>query len=111
MKTKKILNFGIIPLLTIVCILSGCKKSNSLNSQNQNDDFNILSQEISELNQRIKKLEEVKVPSTSSSNESKFIKSITFRRGTKDARLRIYWSVGERTDLPCTKEQSIWACG
>ncbi len=39
------------------------------------------------------------------------IKSITFRMGSKDDRLRIYWEDGSKTDLPCTKEQSIWACG
>tara|TARA_Y100001968_G_C19255275_1_gene666472 strand:- start:393 stop:614 length:222 start_codon:yes stop_codon:yes gene_type:complete len=39
------------------------------------------------------------------------IKSLTFREGSKDDRIRIYWSSGKKTDLPCTKEQSIWACG
>ncbi len=39
------------------------------------------------------------------------IRSITFRNGTRDDRLRIYWADGSKTDLPCTKEQSIWACG
>tara|TARA_Y100001968_G_C19451390_1_gene768902 strand:+ start:259 stop:627 length:369 start_codon:yes stop_codon:yes gene_type:complete len=39
------------------------------------------------------------------------IKSITFRLNTKDDRLRIYWADGSKSDLPCTKEQSIWACG
>ena len=39
------------------------------------------------------------------------IKSLTFRLGTKDDRLRIYWADGSNSDLPCTKEQSIWVCG
>ncbi len=39
------------------------------------------------------------------------IKSLTFRLGTRDDRLRIYWADGSNSDLPCTKEQSIWACG
>ncbi len=39
------------------------------------------------------------------------IKSLTFRVGTKDDRLRIYWEDGSKSDLPCTKEQSIWVCG
>ncbi len=39
------------------------------------------------------------------------IKEVTFRIGTEDDRLRIYWSDGRKTDLPCTKEQNIWACG
>ena len=37
------------------------------------------------------------------------IKSITFRRGTTDDRLRIYWADGSSSDLPCTQEQSLLA--
>lgn len=39
------------------------------------------------------------------------VKSLTFRMGTSDDRLRIYWADGSTSDLPCTKEQSTWACG
>ena len=39
------------------------------------------------------------------------IKSLTFRIDTLDDRLRIYWADGSSSDLPCTKEQNIWACG
>ena len=39
------------------------------------------------------------------------IKYLTFRLGTKDDRLRIYWENGSNSDLPCTKEQLIWVCG
>jgi len=39
------------------------------------------------------------------------IKSLTFRTGTEDDRLRIYWEDGSKSDLPCMKEQFIWACG
>jgi hypothetical protein len=39
------------------------------------------------------------------------IKSLTFRIGSEDDRLRIYWADGSRTDLPCTKEQSTYVCG
>jgi hypothetical protein len=39
------------------------------------------------------------------------VKSLTFRMGTTDDRLRIYWADGSSSDLPCTKEQSTWACG
>ncbi|MBM5820487.1 MAG: hypothetical protein FJ070_10465 [Cyanobacteria bacterium K_DeepCast_150m_m2_101] len=39
------------------------------------------------------------------------VKSLTFRMGTNDDRLRIYWADGTSSDLPCTKEQSTWACG
>ena len=39
------------------------------------------------------------------------VKSLTFRMGSADDRLRIYWADGTSSDLPCTKEQSTWACG
>jgi len=39
------------------------------------------------------------------------IKSLTFRLGSEDDRLRIYWADGSQTDLPCTKEQSTFVCG
>ena len=39
------------------------------------------------------------------------VKSITFRSGTNDDRLRIYWADGSSSNLPCTKEQNTWACG
>jgi hypothetical protein len=39
------------------------------------------------------------------------IKSLTIRTGSEDDRLRIYWADGSTTDLPCTKEQSTFACG
>ncbi len=39
------------------------------------------------------------------------VKSLTFRTGTDDDRLRIYWSDGTSTDLPCTQEQATYVCG
>ena len=39
------------------------------------------------------------------------VKSLTFRMGSADDRLRIYWADGTSSDLPCTKEQGTWACG
>lgn len=39
------------------------------------------------------------------------VKSLTFRIGSSDDRLRIYWADGTTTNLPCTKEQGTWACG
>ena len=39
------------------------------------------------------------------------IRSLTYRSGTADDRLRIYWADGSVSDLPCTKEQATLACG
>jgi hypothetical protein len=39
------------------------------------------------------------------------VKSLTYRSGTSDDRLRIYWADGSSSDLPCTKEQNTLVCG
>ena len=39
------------------------------------------------------------------------IKSLTYRSGTEEDRLRIYWADGSTSDLPCTKEQTTTVCG
>jgi len=39
------------------------------------------------------------------------VKSVTYRSGTSDDRLRIYWADGSSSDLPCTKEQTTLVCG
>ncbi len=44
-------------------------------------------------------------------SSSSMVQSITLRIGSEDDRLRIYWTNGTNSDLPCTKEQSIWVCG
>ncbi len=81
---------------------------------------NIYSHQDAEINQlkiRISQIEESLKGNSSNQpkEESKVsinpIKSITFRMGSNDDRIRIYWEDGRKTDMPCTKEQSIWACG
>ncbi|MGB5133782.1 MAG: hypothetical protein WBN89_01255 [Prochlorococcaceae cyanobacterium] len=39
------------------------------------------------------------------------VRSITYRSGTDDDRLRIYWADGTSSDLPCTQEQATLVCG
>ena len=96
-----------------IFIAGGCQR----NSQNLSPRRNLSNDAISQLEIRVEKIESlIKKQKSSSSNKdfanpSRLIKSITFRIGTEDDRLRIYWADGSNTDLPCTKEQSIWACG
>ena len=72
---------------------------------------------ISRLEQRLEQLErqvrEQLPPPSDNSNKVPAgpVSSITLRTGTADDRLRIYWAEGTRSDLPCTKEQTTWACG
>jgi outer membrane murein-binding lipoprotein Lpp len=39
------------------------------------------------------------------------VRSITYRSGTDDDRLRIYWADGSSSDLPCSQEQATLVCG
>ena len=86
---------------------------------NRKEKINSLTREksINRLEQKIEKLEQIiKQDSVTPSKKNMHtptgrIKSLTFRIGTEDDRLRIYWEDGSKSDLPCTKEQFIWACG
>lgn len=75
-------------------------------------------QRLQQLEQRVQQLEQRQAtPEKADPADSKgkppagVVKSLTFRIGSEDDRLRIYWADGSRTDLPCTKEQGTWACG
>ena len=98
-----------------VTALSGCQKNESPNQRP-----NTQSKEIKRLELRLTKIEgqvddlERKLPihgERDIKTPAGPIKSVTFRIGTEDDRLRIYWADGRNSDLPCLKEQSIWACG
>ncbi len=110
--TKKVLLFAVF-LAAGVMLLEGCQKA----KQPLTPQPSLQDKAISRLEMRINKLEsQIKATKTTSSQKdintpTGPIKSITFRIGTKDDRLRVYWADGSNSDLPCTKEQSIWACG
>ena len=93
---------GILPLI-------GCKNDPKPLPSIPSLEYKILTR----LEARVKKLEDElnDVKNKSSIDKLTRIKSITMRFGTTDDRLRIYWSNGRKTDMPCTKEQSQWVCG
>ena len=97
-------------LLIGVFAITGCYSKQQLPDSNQ-------SQDLSQLERRVKKIED-NLSKTEPTNErdektpSGPIKSLTFRMGTVDDRLRIYWADGRSSDLPCNQEgQGVWACG
>ena len=107
--------------LLFTCIFIGAGILTSVGCQQKTKtlirDPNNALKEINRLEIRINNLENQigrKVPE-SKRNDLKTptgpIKSVTLRLGTNDDRLRIYWANGSKSDLPCLKEQSIWACG
>lgn len=102
---------GAVALLTLG-LLSSCQTSSKLDRSNSGSQ----TQAIQRLDERLKRLElrldtATPVPDQGNRVPPGPIKSITFRSGTADDRVRIYWANGDRTDLPCTLEQGTWACG
>ena len=101
-------------VLAAVSLLMACQNGSKPvlnNSYPYNEaEINQLKIQISALEKLINQKNKTK-SSKSIKNIKSPIKSITFRIGSKDDRIRIYWQDGSKTDLPCTKEQSIWACG
>jgi hypothetical protein len=94
-------------------LISACQQS----SDQQPATDNSRDGQISQLNSRLDQLERRinrEMPGSDDSGERVPpgpIKSITFRSGTADDRLRIYWENGQVSSLPCTLEQGTWACG
>lgn len=67
--------------------------------------------QIQQLERRLNQLSPAVSPEGPGKVPAGLIKSLTYRSGTSDDRLRIYWSDGKVSDLPCTKEQSTLVCG
>ena len=99
--------------VTTVALISACSRGPG---EQQTTDKNI-DAEIGALTTRMDQLERrvsEGMPGSDDSGERVPpgpIKSITFRSGTADDRLRIYWEDGKVSSLPCTLEQGTWACG
>tara|TARA_Y100001968_G_scaffold102757_1_gene92723 strand:- start:3764 stop:4135 length:372 start_codon:yes stop_codon:yes gene_type:complete len=113
---QKSLNGVLIGL--VIFLLLGCKGTNKIEGNEVSiNKVPYVEYEINELKIKLSQLEAL-IHSQPKKNkvqdlktQANNIKSITFRIGSEDDRIRIYWNDGSKTDLPCTKEQSIWACG
>ncbi len=111
---KKVRSCLLIPL---IIGLSSCKATNKAYKEIP---FSI-EKRINQLEKRLSKIESQRrsIKSNSKTQEVNIrqkspamqIKSLTFRVGSEDDRLRIYWGDGTKSDLPCSKEQSVWICG
>jgi outer membrane murein-binding lipoprotein Lpp len=91
--------------------LAGCQGRKSSDLQQLQQRQEQLQLQIQQLEQRLN----ATTPRDGSDRQGKPpagpVKSITFRSGTGDDRLRIYWADGSTSDLPCTKEQTTTVCG
>jgi len=93
--------------LTAALLLVGCEKKSSLESQR----IDQLEFKIQQLESRLNKVP-VQQPAPSNDKQpAGRIKSLTYRTGSNENRLRIYWADGSQSDLECTQEQSTLACG
>ena len=104
---------AIISLVAGILLINGCQnKRHSFKNMRTGQE-----KELASVKRRVEKLESQINSETNNSSQENFkqsaspIKSITFRIGTRDDRLRIYWKNGSNSDLPCMKEQSTWICG
>jgi hypothetical protein len=99
-----------VPLLALLVISSGCQPPGQQEVQ-------VLQQRQEQLELKIQQLEQ-RLNATAPDAADKRgkppagpVKSLTFRSGSSDDRLRIYWADGSTSDLPCTKEQGTLVCG
>jgi hypothetical protein len=88
-------------------LLAGCQRGPSPESQRIDE----LELKIQQLEQRLNKATRPDPADKAGKPPAGPVKSLTFRTGTDDDRLRIYWGDGTSTDLPCTREQATYVCG
>ena len=93
--------------LASLLLLAGCQRGPSAESQR----LDRLELKIQQLERRLAHPDEADTSDKAGKPPAGPVKSVTFRMGTEDDRLRIYWADGTSSDLPCTKEQATWACG
>lgn len=105
------LSIPAVALVTACLSLSGCQGGNRR-------DIQLLQQRQEQLQLQVQQLEQrlnATTPRDGADRQGKPpagpVKSLTYRSGTGDDRLRIYWADGTRSDLPCTKEQHTLVCG
>jgi hypothetical protein len=98
--------------LTAASLLSaGCQRQPSAELQRLQQRQEQLEVKIQQLEQKLNLVTPGNGADPAGKPPAGAIKSLTYRSGTEDDRLRIYWADGSTSDLPCTKEQSTLVCG
>jgi hypothetical protein len=95
-----------LPLASLL-LLTGCQGGPSVERQK----LERLELRVQQLERRLAHPDETDTADKAGKPPAGPVKSLTFRMGSADDRLRIYWADGTTSDLPCTKEQGTWACG
>ena len=97
--------------LVLPLFLGGCQQAESVRNNQLLQRQEQLELQVQQLEQRLNRLPAAPSARGNDRAPAGVVKSLTFRSGTNDDRLRIYWADGSVSDLPCTKEQSTLACG
>ena len=102
---------ALVALAGTALMMSGCQRQPSAELQRVQQRQEQLELKIQQLEQRLNAVGPGNGADPAGKPPAGVIKSLTYRSGTDDDRLRIYWADGSKSDLPCTKEQSTLVCG
>jgi hypothetical protein len=98
------------PLFAALTLAGGCQRLDKRETQQLLQRQEQLELKIQQLEKRLNA-----VAPGAADNQGKPpagpVRSLTFRSGSSDDRLRIYWADGTTSNLPCTREQGTWVCG
>lgn len=100
-------SLGSLPLFGVL-LLVGCQNNEAAQQRQRLDRLELKLQQVE---QRLAHPDAADTADKAGRPPAGPVKSLTFRMGSADDRLRIYWADGTSSDLPCTKEQATWACG
>jgi len=92
-------------------LLASCQSKPSAELQQMQQRQEQVEVKIQQLEQRLNTLAPGNGADPAGKPPAGAIKSITYRSGTADDRLRIYWADGSTTNLPCKQEQATLVCG
>lgn len=92
-------------------LIAGCQRQPSAELQRVQQRQEQLELKIQQLEQKLNAVTPGNGADPAGKPPAGAIKSLTYRSGTEDDRLRIYWADGSKSDLPCTKEQATVVCG
>jgi len=97
--------------IALALISAGCAGGNGARVNQLLQRQEQMELQVQQLERRLNQLTPAPARGANSKAPAGVVKSLTYRSGTGDDRLRIYWADGSVSDLPCTKEQNTTACG